>query len=192
MRTIAILAALLLLVLPCRAQNDKPVREYYTKLYNAGELDQLADSYVCFWDGNLSFSTFAEGNVTRDHLKKTGKFNALPQTEQDLLKNGLLIERRYFRNPKGEWHSERQSMAKDGTAWVSDWHQTDNDSKVRTGIHFDLKTSSCSFLIEDVDISLRPPPQNGIETLPRSTETSGNFGRLERIPARIPQHGPEN
>jgi hypothetical protein len=188
-KTISLMLLLIALLSP--PQKILTARDYYNELYNAGRLDRLADLYACFFDDpkDEAFFIFAEGIPMRNHLKKIGQFNVLPEDEQDLLDNDYLVSRYYFRGVS----KDRVLMTKKGAIWVGDW---DQHHTRRPNFFIDQRTlhfnRSEEVVISNPASNASNQPQGQVTDLPIPNEHIGNFGKCEKVATRIQQHGPEN
>jgi hypothetical protein len=181
MRTImGLLAFSLIGFLPCKAQNPPKARDYYKELYAAGGLDRTADGYVCFFDDQKidNFFIFSEGKHFREYMMANGTWDKLPKEVQAALKNDYLKFRGYT---KGVPLNSGDLYTKDEDSWVSDEHVMDKDKGVNFKMRFTINWQTLRF-------------KRSVEVLNSDSSYRGElplFGRCEKIPSTITQHGPE-
>jgi hypothetical protein len=152
------------------AQNTS--RDYYKELYMAGELDRMANEYVCFSDGLENeghFMIIARSRAVKKLLVINKQFDTLPKSQRDELKKRLLISRTYN---KGVPPSERMFFSKDGNSWVTEEFALGTKSPFRLKMTITWQTMRYKYEVENSKRSL-----------------FSGFGVCERIPVDVPQRG---
>jgi hypothetical protein len=182
MKTImGLLAFSLIGFLPCKAQNLPKARDYYKELYAAGGLDRMADGYVCFFDdSNIgNFFIFGEGKHLREFMMANGTFEKLPKEAQAAMKTDFLVVRGYT---KGVPFGSQDFYTKDKDSWVTEEGVMKNkDDSLAFRMRLDINWQTLRF-------------RRSVEILNPDLSFQGEvplFGRCEKIPPTIRQHGPE-
>lgn len=203
MKIATIIIGLILIALCSRAQQKPTARAYYEGLYKAGQLDRLADAYVCEFDTHgtddtNTFFTFGESTRIRDRLKQIGEFDGLSKQDHELLNQDVAIFRFYTKEVPG---AERLVMAKNtegrtsnvgSEGWATEPRDlNDKGDKTRAIFSIDLRTLHFYYGWQTTNA---PPFSDGhlakgVEDLPMSPSLVGNFGKCKHIPTRIQQHG---
>ncbi len=152
MRKVAILV---IFSATCFAQS---ARQYYDELYEAGGLDRMADTFVCF-DDDAKLQTFfisAESKTLREFMMEDGTFEKLSKDFQQKLKQDFLILRGY---DKGVAIGGEDYYRKDGSSWVDDKFVLSKQPKTFGRMRLDLTRETLrykrSMEILNPDMSLK-------------------------------------
>jgi hypothetical protein len=169
------LAFLIVFSTTCFAQS---ARQYYGELYNAGGLDRMADSYVCFDDdGKLdTFFIFAESKSLREFMIADGTFTQLKKDFQDKLKQDFLIVRGY---DKGVTVGEEDFYEKHGDSWIDETFVLSKQPKTFARMRLDVMWETLRY-------------KRSLEILtPDKTLKSqvARYGKCEKVSPTITQRG---
>ena len=149
-------------------------RDYFNEIYDAGRLDRLAAGEVCFDEdpAHENFFIFEQSRYLRQHMTMQGIFQNLPKAMQEHLKDDSLVVRGYHR---GIASNGEEFYAEDGSSWISDVYELDEENSVRLRLTINWQTHRYKRTVEMLDHEMH------------FQREIARLGRCEDVSTEVPQ-----